>query len=94
MSESIEEYVQILISKNTFKRLSEQAELIEPSIEAPTADMVIARMLQNNDYLRDGDVALIFDFKQHCFDYFPISKLCKQQKKEQPRKKEKAETPK
>ncbi len=69
MSEQVEEYVIVQISKVTFDHLKGLAEFIEPSMPSPTIDMVIARMLQNLDFLADGDNALIYDFDEEYFDF-------------------------
>lgn len=70
MSE-VEEYVTVQISKTTLNHLKGFAELIEPSMPAPSIDMVIARILQNLDYLADGDNALVYDLDADYFDFIP-----------------------
>lgn len=71
MSEPIEEYATVQLSKTTLDHLKGLAEFIEPSMPSPTIDMVIARMLQNLDFLTDGDNALIYDLDEDYFDFIP-----------------------
>lgn len=71
MSEQVEEYVTVQISKTTLNHLKGLAELIELSMPAPSIDMVLARLLQNLDFLADGDNALIYDLDADYFDFIP-----------------------
>lgn len=72
MPESIEEYVQILISKNTYERLQGLAELIEP-VPSATCDSVIGKMLLDLDYLTDGDKVMYL--KENTFEISDIDKF-------------------
>lgn len=79
MPEVIEEYVQILISKNTYERLTELAELVEP-VPSATCDAVIGRMLINLDYLTDSDKVMFLDFGERAFQILSIAEFIQKHK--------------
>lgn len=59
MPEVVDEYLQILISKNTYERLSVLSELVP--VTTATNDAVIGAMLIDLDSLTEGDRVLYFE---------------------------------